>query len=82
MRNSLIAGVAAAVLSAAAIVHSAHAGQQPAKPSLVVETLKPPAAGDATAVQMTSSGGKTLLSWLERAGKNTSLKFAERLPTG
>ena len=82
MRNSLITGVTAAVLSAAAIVHSAHAAQQPAKPGLVVETLKPPAAGDATAAQMTSGGGKMLLSWLERAGEKTSLKFSERLPTG
>ena len=82
MRNSLITGVTAAVLSAAAIVHSAHAAQPPAKPGLVVETLKPPAAGDATAAQMTSGGGKMLLSWLERAGEKTSLKFSERLPTG
>ena len=82
MRNSLITGASAAVLFAAAIVHNAHAAQQPAKPGLVVETLKPPAAGDATAAQMTSSGGKTLLSWLERAGEKTSLKFSERLPTG
>jgi len=82
MRNSLITSAAAAVLSASAIVHSAHAAQQPAKPGLVVETLKPPAAGDATAAQMTSSGGKTLLSWLERAGEKTSLKFSERLPAG
>jgi hypothetical protein len=82
MRNSLITGAAAAVLSAAATVHSAHAGQQPAKPALVVETLKPPPAGDATAAQMTSTGGKTLLSWLERAGEKTSFKFSERLPTG
>jgi len=82
MRNPLITGGVAAVLVAAAIVHTAHAAQQPAKPALVVETLKPPAAGDATAAQMTSSGGKTLLSWLERAGEKTSLKFSERLPTG
>jgi len=82
MRHSLITGGFAAVLVAAAIVHVAHAAQQPAKPALVVETLKPPAAGDATAAQMTSSGGKTLLSWLERAGEKTSLKFSERLPTG
>jgi len=82
MRNPLITGGVATVLVAAAIVHTAHAAQQPAKPALVVETLKPPAAGDATAAQMTSSGGKTLLSWLERAGEKTSLKFSERLPTG
>jgi hypothetical protein len=82
MRNFLITGVAAAFVLAATLVHGAHAAQAPAKPALVVETVKPPAAGDATAAQMTSSGGKMLLSWLERAGEKTSLKFSERLPAG
>jgi hypothetical protein len=66
----------------AVVVHGALAAQQPSGPAFVIETLKPPTMGDVAAPQITVSGGKTLLSWLERTGDQAALKFAERVPAG
>jgi hypothetical protein len=74
---------AAALVMAAAIVPRAPAAQQqPPRPAFTIETLKPPTMGDVAAPQITVGGGRTLLSWLERTGEQTSLKFAERVPAG
>ncbi len=78
-------GTAAGLLAAAALVQSgigAQQAQQAARPAFTIETLKAPSVGDSASPQITVSGGKTLLSWLERTGEKTALKFAERLPAG
>ena len=82
MRNHPLITCAAGVLMAAAIERAQGAAPQTARPAFTIETLKPPAAGDSSAPQMTVGGGKTILSWLDRAGDKTTLKFAERLPAG
>jgi hypothetical protein len=69
-------------LTGAALIESTPAAQQAARPAFTIETLKPPTMGDVAAPQMTVSGGKTLLSWLERTGMETALRFAERVPAG
>jgi hypothetical protein len=69
------------LLVAAALIQGA-AAQQAARPSFTVETLKPPSEKDVAAPQITVGGGKMLLSWLERRGEKTTLKFAERTPAG
>ena len=73
---------AAAVLMAAAIMPRVPAAQQPSRPAFTIEALKPPTMGDVAAPQITVGGGRTLLSWLERAGEKTALKFAERVAPG
>jgi hypothetical protein len=83
MRTIRITGLAAGLVAAAALVQGAIAAQQSSRPAFTIETLKAPSEGDSASPQITVSGGKTLLSWLERAGeKMTALKFAERLPAG
>src|SRR5688572_26907797 len=74
---------AAVLLMAAAIVPRVPAAQQqPSRPAFTIETLKPPTMGDVAAPQITVGAGKTLLTWLERTGEKTALKFAERVPAG
>ena len=85
MRKIRITAFGAGLLAAAALLQNAIAAQQaqqPARPAFTIETLKPPSEGDSASPQITVSGGKTLLSWLERTGEKTALKFAERLPAG
>jgi hypothetical protein len=47
-----------------------------------LEPIPSPAAGSATAPQLTTAGSRTILSWLEETGSGASLKFAERTGTG
>jgi hypothetical protein len=85
MRKVRITGIGAGLLVAAALVKSATAAQQAqptARPPFTIETLKAPSEGDSASPQITVSGGKTLLSWLERSGEKTALKFSERTPAG
>jgi hypothetical protein len=53
-----------------------------AGPVLTVETLMSPAAAGSSEPQITLQGNRLILSWLEAAGDRTTLKFAERTPTG
>ena len=84
MRSIRIAAVAAGLLATALLPNAiaAHQAQPAARPAFTIETLKAPSEGDSASPQITVSGGKTLLSWLERTGKQTALKFAERMATG
>ena len=82
MRNSWVAGGVAGLLIGVALVQSVSAAQQAARPAFTIETLKAPSQGDVAAPQITVSGGRILLSWLERSGMKAALKFAERLPAG
>src|SRR5262249_50279591 len=67
------AGVTA-LLAAAPVLRLSAADQDP---SWTVETLSSPAAAESSAPELTSDGGHTILSWMERAGSRASLKFSE-----
>jgi hypothetical protein len=57
------------------------AGAQ-APASLKVDALTSPAGANSSVPQMTAAGGRVVLSWVERDGTTSSLKFAERTATG
>ncbi|HUK34667.1 MAG TPA: hypothetical protein VLV86_12180, partial [Vicinamibacterales bacterium] len=57
----------------------AHA-QAPA--SLKVESLSSPAGANSSVPQMTVQGDRVVLSWVERQGTKSTLKFAERTASG
>jgi len=49
---------------------------------LTIESLPSPAGDLSSAPQLTTTGDRSLLSWMERAVPRSLLKFAERTPTG
>ena len=63
-----------------AIWWSAVHGQAPAGPK--VDSLMSPAGANSSVPQMTSQGDRVVLSWVEREGKKSTLKFAERTAAG
>jgi len=65
-----------ASLAAWTLVHA----QAPA--ALVIERLDSPAGAASSVPQMTVDGDRTVLSWVERAGTTSTLKFAERTASG
>ena len=58
------------------------AAQAPGAPSLLVSMVATPAGPGSAQPQLSVSANGVLLSWIERAGKVATLKFAERTPTG
>jgi hypothetical protein len=50
--------------------------------SITVQPLLPPASGNSVAPQLTTSGTGPILSWIERAGERSTLKYVERAPEG
>jgi hypothetical protein len=54
-----------------------HAQNNPA-----VETIASPAGASSSVPQMTVEGDRIVMSWVEREGKKSTLKFAERTATG
>src|SRR5207244_2579561 len=60
----------------------APASPVPAPWTLRVEPLPSPAGADSSEPHMTVSDRGALLSWIERADGTTTLKFAERTPSG
>ncbi len=49
---------------------------------IVVEPVVSPAGPNSSAPQLTVEGDRAILSWIERSGKQSSLKFAERTASG
>ncbi len=49
---------------------------------LAVEPVASPAGANSSAPQLTVEGDRASLSWIERSGKQSALKFAERTATG
>src|SRR5207237_217046 len=47
-----------------------------------VQSVKSPAGDDSSEPQMTVTGSRAILSWIERTGVKSTLKFAERTATG
>ena len=64
------------------------AGQaRPALPAaaerpMVVEAIASPAGPNSSAPQLTVEGDRAILSWIERSGKQSALKFVERTASG
>jgi hypothetical protein len=50
--------------------------------SLTVEAVGSPAGANSSAPQLTVEGDRAILSWIERSGTMSALKFAERTATG
>jgi hypothetical protein len=50
--------------------------------TLTLESLTSPAAAESSAPQLTTTGERAILSWMERAGSRATLKFAERTTSG
>jgi hypothetical protein len=50
--------------------------------SPTIEPLTSPAGANSSAPQLTVEGDRAILSWIERSGKQASLKFAERTAGG
>src|SRR4051812_34500256 len=57
-------------------------GQAQAPAPLTVEAVASPAGASSSVPQMTLQGDRVVLSWVERAGTKSSLKFAERTANG
>ena len=68
------------VFGVLAIWYVAGSAQAPAP--LVVERLDSPAGAASSVPQMTVQGDRIVLSWVEREGKKSVLKFAARTATG
>lgn len=47
-----------------------------------IEALPSPAGADTQSAQLTSSGGRTILSWVETRGEQAVVRFAERTAAG
>jgi hypothetical protein len=76
MRIFWIAGVLTATTAAWGI------GQAQGPPALTIEALTSPAGAASSVPQMTVQGDRVVLSWVERDGSKSALKFAERTATG
>jgi len=50
--------------------------------SIAVEPIASPSGANSSAPQLTVEGDRAILSWIERSGKQSALKFAERTATG
>jgi len=57
------------------------AGAQ-APASLKVDSIQSPAGANSSVPQMTAAGGRVVLSWVEREGTKSALKFSERTASG
>lgn len=55
---------------------------EPAEWTMTVQRVAPPAGPNSSEPQITPSESGLVLSWIERVGKTTSLKFAERSASG
>ena len=74
--------IALAVMLLTLVLASARAGSYGSDWTVKVEVLATPAAGNTGQPQLTVSRRGVLLSWIERAGAQATLKFAERTPAG
>ena len=68
------------ILGVLAIWWAGAAAQAPA--ALRVDAIDSPAGANSSVPQMTASGDRVVLSWVERTGKTSTFKFAERTATG
>ena len=74
--------LALALMLIALVLASARAGSSSSGWTVKIEPLATPAAANTGQPQLTVSRRGVLLSWIERAGAQATLKFAERTPAG
>jgi hypothetical protein len=72
----------ALVLSVAALVTTNSFAGADREWKLAIQPLQSPAGADSAEPQLTVQGDRTVLSWIERAGQQATLKLAERTATG
>ena len=83
MRRHMMVGFIVVCAAAVGTLTALAAPQTPGAAPLQVAPLASPAAAAGSFLpQMTTSDRGILLSWVERAGKQATLKFAERTPSG
>src|SRR5262245_44556632 len=75
-----LAGVAAA--AAVWVLVRAIAANDPGWTLAVVEIASPALPGTSSEPRLTVTGGRAILSWIERRDDRAALKFAERLSSG
>ena len=79
-------GALASLLILLHVAAGCRAPLEDGKPSRIdlgaVETIASPATGSATSQQLTASGDRMILSWLDLADSGTTLTFAERTSSG
>ena len=51
-------------------------------PPLTLEVIAAPAAHDSLSLHLTTAGTRTIMSWIDGAAPDTTLKFAERTASG
>jgi hypothetical protein len=78
MRSSIRIAALGALLAAAGCTHATDRRQTALSP----EAVESPASGNSTSPQITTSSRGLLLSWLERSGSTSTLKFSERSASG
>ena len=80
-------GRAIPALSALALMLMAACGSRggataEAMPALTLDAIAAPVASDSLGVQLATAGTRTIVSWIEGAAPDTTVKFAERTATG
>src|SRR5688572_1463861 len=81
--NTRISTVVITILVAAGFaISAARRGVASAAPDIQVQALPSPAGPNSSGPHLTVSSKGVLLSWTERAGSTSHLKFAERTSTG
>src|SRR4029450_5680604 len=77
-RSTLISGALVASIPVMLVTVSASTDREW---TLTIEPVTSPAAKESSAPQLTTAD-RTILSWMERAGSQATLKMSERTPTG
>jgi hypothetical protein len=77
---AVVGCVSALTVMAACVTRNGPAGQP--LPSLTLEAIAAPVAHDSYSLQLTTAGTRTILSWIDGAAPDTTLKFAERTASG
>ncbi|OFW06216.1 MAG: hypothetical protein A3I61_18810 [Acidobacteria bacterium RIFCSPLOWO2_02_FULL_68_18] len=70
------------VAALALVTVSCGGGSEPAEWTMTLDRVASPAGAASSEPQITVARGGVVLSWVERVGKTTSLKFAERTGSG
>src|SRR5689334_6702095 len=70
------------IVTAAALLVSSSADYAQAPAGLKLESVASPAGANSSVPQMTVQGDRVVLSWVEREGTKSTLKFAERTANG
>jgi hypothetical protein len=78
-RSTFIYGALVALVAAMLVTVSASPDREW---MLTIEPVTSPAAKESSAPQLTTAADRTILSWMERAGSQATLKMSERTPTG